>query len=123
MPVGVATFGEDENEGPSLVEQVGFTSRRIGTNVMLVSLVEGLQGILRRMSVVFLGFVVHEGDVEIFLGGDPLHDGVTSVEEGMAVAIPVHHEGVDSHIFGLGDLLAKYVWLLVVVANVNGVTC
>ena len=74
------------------------------------------------MSVVFLGFVVHEGDVEIFLGGDPLHDGVTSVEEGMAVAIPVHHEGVDSHIFRLRDLLANYGRILAVVANVNVVT-
>src|SRR6185369_2813368 len=119
VPIRVPALGKNENHGPPLIQQISIAGRSRGTDIALVRLIEGLQRIFCGVAVIFFRFVVHQSYLELRLTRDLLHDGVTAIEEGMPVAVPIDDESVNAHILCLLDLLPDRCGILAVISDVD----
>ena len=115
----MATLGEYKDDRPSLVHQVRIASWSTGADVFLISQLHRFHGVVSRVSVVILGFVVHERDVKVLLAGNSLEEHSTAIEEGTPWTIPIHNKCVDAHVAGILNLLAQDVRILAVIADVD----
>ena len=103
----MSTLRKDEDDGPVIIGDVGFAAGGIRPDVSAICLVECLQRIFGRMTIVFLGFVVHQAYVKLFFTRDALKNGVAIVLKGPALAIPIHGKCVDAHALCLLNLFAQ----------------
>lgn len=55
-------------------------------------------------ALVLVGLVIHHRYLELVLLCQSLHQGITLVDERLAIAVPVHHESGDPHRLRLVDL-------------------
>src|SRR5581483_10906616 len=93
--------------------------RGVRANVLLVGLVHSLQCVVSSAAGVLFGFIVHERDVKTGLTRHVLQQGIAAINVGLPVAVPVGGKGVNAHLFGLLNLLAKHCRVLRGVTDIN----
>ena len=71
------------------------------------------------MTVVFLGFVVHQRNVEMILTCGLLQERIAAIEKRIPIAVPVHGKGVDSESFRLLNLPPQNVGILRRISHLN----
>src|SRR5690348_2824278 len=79
VPVRVAALGKYEDDRTAIVCEIGLTSGSIGSDIRLVSLVHGVERVIGRAAVIFLGLVVHQRDMESSFAGYVLQQGIAAV--------------------------------------------
>ena len=117
IPIGVSSFWKNENDWPSLVSQVDVAAGCIRSDIGFIRSRKRIQGVLGCVTVIFLGFVVHQGKVEMLPAGNLLHERVCAVQKRVSRAVPVDRKRVDAHLLRLLDLPADYGGVVAVVID------
>src|SRR6266566_927933 len=115
----MAAFGKNEDHRPALIIQICTARGSSGSNVSAISLIKSIERIFGGVTVVFLGFVVHQRKVEMILTCYLLQERVAAIEKRIPIAVPVHGKGVDAESFRLLNLPPQNVGILRRISNLN----
>ena len=107
IPVDVALFRKDEDQGMTVVGQIGAPMRSFGTDVGFVGLIEGGDGAVGSLSVLVGRFIVEKCHFEAGLTRGLLEECKIVIGERSTLAIPIDNKSGDAHVACLLDLLAQ----------------
>ena len=115
----MAALGENEDHRAALIIQICIARGCTGSNVSAISLIKSIERIFGGVTVVFLGFVVHQRNVEMILTCGLLQERIAAIEKRIPIAVPVHGKGVDAESFRLLNLPPQNVGILRRISNLN----
>src|SRR4051794_23711308 len=118
VPIGLAAFGENENDRSVVISYVSISILRVGTYVGLVCFIEignGVVGALLRI----VALVVEQCHLKMLFACCLLYQCKALICVVVARSVPVHGKSGDAHAGSFINLAADYIQIMAGVADIN----